>query len=61
MADVLNKLTPPKSRKSILIIDTPKDCSECPFGTICFGIHVCYLDEGNMQECPLRPLEETEK
>ena len=22
-----------------------KDCSECPFGTICFGIHVCYLDD----------------
>lgn len=41
--------------KSILIIDTPRDCCECPFGTIVFGKGVCFLDEGNGIECPLKP------
>ena len=41
--------------KSVMIIDTPRDCCECPFGTMAFGKSVCLLDEGNGIECPLRP------
>lgn len=41
--------------KSVMIIDTPRDCCECPFGTIVFGKDVCLLDEGNGIECPLKP------
>lgn len=41
--------------KSVMIIDTPRDCCECPFGTMAFGKSVCLLDEGNGIECPLKP------
>ena len=38
-----------------MIIDTPIDCCDCPFGTMAFGKSVCLLDEGNGIECPLKP------
>lgn len=41
--------------KSVMIIDTPRDCCDCPFGTMAFGKSVCLLDEGNGIECPLKP------
>lgn len=41
--------------KSVMIIDTPIDCCDCPFGTMAFGKSVCLLDEGNGIECPLKP------
>lgn len=41
--------------KSVMIIDTPRDCCECPFGTMAFGKSICLLDEGNGIECPLKP------
>ena len=41
--------------KSVMIIDTPIDCCECPFGTMAFGKSVCLLDEGNGIDCPLKP------
>ena len=39
--------------KSVMIIDTPRDCCECPFGTMTFGKSICLLDEGNGIDCPL--------
>ena len=41
--------------KSVMIIDTPSDCCECPFGTMAFGKSICFLDEGNGIDCPLKP------
>ena len=41
--------------KSVMIIDTPRDCCECPFGTMAFGKSICFLDEGNGIDCPLKP------
>lgn len=41
--------------KSVMIIDTPIDCCECPFGTMAFGKSICLLDEGNGIDCPLKP------
>lgn len=41
--------------KSVMIIDTPRDCCDCPFGTMAFGKSICLLDEGNGIECPLKP------
>lgn len=41
--------------KSVMIIDTPTDCCECPFGTMAFGKSICLLDEGNGIDCPLKP------
>ena len=41
--------------KSVMIIDTPRDCCECPFGTMAFGKSICLLDEGNGIDCPLKP------
>lgn len=41
--------------KSVMIIDKPIDCCECPFGTMAFGKSICLLDQGNGIECPLKP------
>lgn len=45
--------------KSVMIIDTPSDCCECPFGTIVFGKDVCLLCEGNGIDCPLKPYKDS--
>lgn len=45
--------------KSVMIIDTPRDCCECPFGTIVFGKDVCLLCEGNGIDCPLKPYKDS--
>lgn len=44
--------------KSVMIIDTPSDCCDCPFGTMAFGKSICLLDEGNGIDCPLKPYED---
>lgn len=44
-----------KMSKSVMIIDTPIDCCDCPFGTMAFGKSICLLDEGNGIDCPLKP------
>lgn len=45
--------------KSVMIIDTPIDCCDCPFGTMAFGKSVCLLDEGNGIDCPLKPYKDS--
>lgn len=45
--------------KSVMIIDTPRDCCECPFGTMAFGKSICLLDEGNGIDCPLKPYKDS--
>ena len=45
--------------KSVMIIDTPSDCCECPFGTMAFGKSICFLDEGNGIDCPLKPYKDS--
>ena len=44
--------------KSVMIIDTPIDCCDCPFGTMAFGKSICLLDEGNGIDCPLKPYDD---
>ena len=42
--------------KAILVIDQPINCKHCPFGSVVFGVTVCFFDEGNGIDCPLKPL-----
>lgn len=44
--------------KSILLIDTPKDCGECRLNSHTeYDFDVCWVTQGK-GECPLRPLPE---
>ena len=42
--------------KSILVIDTPKDCEDCPLNSHTeYDFDVCWITQGK-GDCPLKPL-----
>ena len=44
--------------KSILVIDTPKDCEDCPLNSHTeYDFDVCWITQGK-GDCPLKPLPE---
>ena len=54
--------------KSILIIDTPKKCSDCPCFTLSFESYCSVTGEINyspnfskLRDCPLKPYEESDE
>ena len=44
--------------KSILVIDKPKDCEDCPLNSHTeYDFDVCWITQGK-GDCPLKPLPE---